>query len=106
MIVQGDQAPGRALLEENLALSREMENKEGMIRTLGLLSLVALLQGDVAKAHSLLEESLVLARERGYQHLGEVLIVLGRVAECLQEGRGALHVKPVNVTELSLDQGH
>ena len=63
MIIQGDQATGRALLEESLALCREVKNKEGMVRALRLLGQVALLQGDIVKARSLLEESLALSRE-------------------------------------------
>jgi predicted ATPase/class 3 adenylate cyclase/DNA-binding CsgD family transcriptional regulator len=88
---EGDPAKVRALLEEGLALSREVEHKDGIARALGLLGEVFLQQGDAVKARVLLEESLALSREIGYRHsTAEALSLLGRV-EALEGDYAAAH---------------
>src|SRR5438128_6348093 len=79
-ISQGDQARVRSLLEERLALSREIGFKEGIAASLLYLGQLALGQGDGATARSLAEESVVLYKEMGHRHgTAESLAVLGKV---------------------------
>jgi predicted ATPase/class 3 adenylate cyclase len=80
---QDDPAKVRALLEEGLALCREVGYKEGIAWVLSLLGEVFLQQGDTVKARSLLEESVALIREIVNRNIGWLLFVLGRVAESL-----------------------
>jgi tetratricopeptide (TPR) repeat protein len=62
---QGDYAAARSLLEESLALSREIGDKQGIAMSLDNLGIVAQGQGDYAATRSLHEESLALRREIG-----------------------------------------
>jgi tetratricopeptide (TPR) repeat protein len=62
---QGDYASAQALLEEGLALFREIGDKGGVAVSLNTLGNVAKEQGDYSSARSLLEESLALQRELG-----------------------------------------
>jgi ATP/maltotriose-dependent transcriptional regulator MalT len=79
-ISQGDPARVHTLLEEGLALCREVGHKEGTAQALGLLSQVFLQQGDAVKARLLLEEDVALSREIGYRWaIAESLSLLGRV---------------------------
>jgi DNA-binding CsgD family transcriptional regulator len=79
-VSQGDQTRVRSLLEECLALSREIGFKEGIAASLLYLGQLALSQGDGATARSLAEESVVLYKEMGHLHgTAESLSVLGKV---------------------------
>ncbi len=62
---QGDYPSARAMLEESLALSREIGDKSGIAHSLNNLGLVAMEQGDYSSARALYEESLALRRELG-----------------------------------------
>jgi ATP/maltotriose-dependent transcriptional regulator MalT len=64
-VSQGDQARIRSLLEEVLALSREIGYKDALASYFSLSGEVALSQGDVVTAYSLLEKCLRLCREMG-----------------------------------------
>ena len=78
---QGDFAPARALLEESLAIMRELGNADGIARSLNSLGNVATDQGDVAAARALLEESLAIMRELGNANgIARSLNNLGNVA--------------------------
>ncbi len=76
-----DLSEKRRLLEEHLALCRELEDRHGVARTLRTLGWVARLAGDNDTAHRLVGESLLIVRDLGDQHL-EVrsLQVLGTIA--------------------------
>jgi tetratricopeptide (TPR) repeat protein len=62
---QGDYASAQALLEEALAIFREIGDKAGIANSLGNLGIVAREQGDYSSARSLLEEALAIFREIG-----------------------------------------
>ena len=62
---QGDYPAARALLEESLAIRRELGDRWGIARALSNLGNVALNQGDYPAARALLEESLAIRRELG-----------------------------------------
>ena len=61
---QGDYAAARALLEQSLAIKRELDDRQGIASSLLNLGLTAHLQGDLALARDRLEESLAVFRER------------------------------------------
>ena len=61
----GDYARAGALLEESLAISRELGDNQGIYYMLNKLGDVACFQGDFARAEALEEESLALAKELG-----------------------------------------
>lgn len=62
---QGDYAEARVLLEESLALSRRVGDKQGIADSLNNLGLVVQDEGDPAAAESLFQESLAIRREIG-----------------------------------------
>src|SRR5205823_5702426 len=62
---QGDSGAARALLEESLAINRELGNKLGIASSLQGLGMAAHDQGDNGAARALLEESLAIFRELG-----------------------------------------
>jgi predicted ATPase/DNA-binding SARP family transcriptional activator len=80
---QGDYAPARSLLEESLAIYRELGDAEGIAFSVNNLGRVACCQGDMASARSLFEESLAIYRELGDQgSVAHVLSYLGHVDTC------------------------
>ena len=62
---QSDSATARPLLEEALALFREVADREGIADSFYLSGQLALSQGDTAMARSLAEESVLLNKEMG-----------------------------------------
>src|SRR6266702_6429905 len=69
-----------SLLEESLAISRNVGDKMGLAACLRLSGLLALRQGNAAEAHSLAEEALALFRETGHrQGISLSLCLLARV---------------------------
>jgi DNA-binding CsgD family transcriptional regulator len=77
---QDDPAAVHALLEEGLALCRQVGHKLGIAWALSHQGEVFLLQGNALRARSLLEESLPLYREaRDQLGIAESLTLLGRV---------------------------
>jgi len=62
---QGDDASARTLLEESLAIRRQLGDKGGMADSLVNLGIVAHSQADYISAQMLLEESLAIRRELG-----------------------------------------
>jgi len=64
-VSQGDPVAVRSLLEESLALSREVGDKGVIAQCLSLSGLVTLQRGDVSTAHRLAEEDVALSREAG-----------------------------------------
>jgi tetratricopeptide (TPR) repeat protein len=56
-------APARRLLEESLAIFREIANKSGLAWSLSFLGKMAGHEGDFTRARAFLEESLELARQ-------------------------------------------
>jgi predicted ATPase/DNA-binding CsgD family transcriptional regulator len=81
LLVSGrDQAQVPSLLEECLAVSREIGFTQGIAAAFGLAGQVALGQGDLVMARSLAEESVKLYKEMGHRHgTAESLAVLGKV---------------------------
>ncbi|MFQ5796796.1 MAG: BTAD domain-containing putative transcriptional regulator, partial [Candidatus Bipolaricaulia bacterium] len=80
-LFQGDLGRAAELLEEGLALFRELENKRGSAYSLRELGHVAAKQGDYGRAATLSEESLALSREIGDKwDAAYSLIGLGHVA--------------------------
>jgi ATP/maltotriose-dependent transcriptional regulator MalT len=79
-VSQGDPATARSLLEESLALTQEVGDKEGLAQCLSLSGRLALSQGDTTAGYSLLQESIRLFREIGSQWgIAESLPVLAQV---------------------------
>jgi ATP/maltotriose-dependent transcriptional regulator MalT len=77
---QGDPAKVHTLLEEGLALSRQVGHKLGIAWALSHLGEAFLQQGNTVKARSLLEESVPLYREgRDQWSIADSLSLLGRV---------------------------
>jgi tetratricopeptide (TPR) repeat protein len=62
---QDDFAAARALLEESLAIRRQLGDRKSIGVAAGNLGMVALDEGDFASARALHEESLAIARELG-----------------------------------------
>src|SRR4029079_2482659 len=62
-VEQGEYVTGRALHEQNLAILREIGDKEGIARTLESLGTISWLQSRYAEARALYEESLSIRRE-------------------------------------------
>jgi tetratricopeptide (TPR) repeat protein len=86
---QGDYASAQALLEEGLAIYREIGDKAGTANSLNNLGNVARDQGDYSAARSLHEESLAIFREIGNRHgIAESLNNLGLLA-CKEHDYGA-----------------
>jgi predicted ATPase/DNA-binding CsgD family transcriptional regulator len=81
----GDYEQALALTSQSLALSRQLENKQGMARALGLMGRITHAQGDRDRARPLLEEGLTLARESGDERtIARTLLFLGDL--CLRQG--------------------
>jgi non-specific serine/threonine protein kinase len=95
---QSDYTRATALLEESLALRRELGDKRGIAASLGNLGNVAHEEGDYGRAVALHEEVLVLYRELGY-HLGVVRALqnMGRAA-----GQQRNHARATALYEESL----
>ncbi len=80
-IAQGDYLQARALLEDGLALNRQLEDKRGVGETLRVLGWVAYVQDDYPSATLLWEEGLALARElRNDRFIARSIERLGRIA--------------------------
>ena len=80
LVSQGDPARARSLLEEGLALSQEVGDKESMAECLSFLGRLALSQGDTTAGRSLLQECMRLFREIGGQWgIAESLTVLAQL---------------------------
>jgi len=78
---QGDYAPAQALLEEGLAIRREIGDKRDTYSSLFALGQLAFDQGDYASARSCFEETLAIRREAGDRHgVASSLDCLGSVA--------------------------
>jgi predicted ATPase/class 3 adenylate cyclase len=79
-VSQSDQTMVFPLLQQGLALDREVGDKEGMAVCSLLLGSVALHRGDAATARTRMEEGLLLYREIGYgEGIAEALCLLGKV---------------------------
>jgi ATP/maltotriose-dependent transcriptional regulator MalT len=80
LLYQGDPTTVHSLLEEALALNKEVGDKPGMAIYFLLSAQVALSQGDAATARRLAEESVMRQREIGDQRaMARALSVLGEV---------------------------
>jgi predicted ATPase/DNA-binding CsgD family transcriptional regulator len=104
-----DYAVARSLLEESLAISKEVDDKRSIADAHLLLARTAINQGEYARACSLLEDGLALSREMGDKwsiamalfHLARAVYALGDLArahELLEESL-AIH------RELSYKEG-
>jgi predicted ATPase/class 3 adenylate cyclase/Tfp pilus assembly protein PilF len=77
----GDYVAARSLLEEGLAVDRELGDRTGIAQSLTHLGWVVRLQGEYAAAHSLLQECLRINQELGRKAaVAQTLDTLGRVA--------------------------
>ena len=78
-VSQGDQVRVDSLLEEGLALARELSDKGSLASANALHGQIAFNRGDIATSRSLLEESVRLSREVGSRHsTAESLSLLAR----------------------------
>ena len=78
---QGELRRGNALLEEGLALYKDLGDDAGTAFTLLVLGRIAVSQGDRKRGASLVEEGLALFRQQGNEWaIARALIVLGDVA--------------------------
>src|SRR5690242_18892804 len=92
LCVRGDLSKGATLLEESLALYRELGDKGDIVDTLRTLSDVAREQGDLERAAKLSRDSLALAHEVGANFI--VVGVLESMAEIARaQKRPALDVQ-------------
>jgi predicted ATPase len=83
---QGDRPSARALLEESVAIQRELGDRAGIAASLARLALLASHRDDCETARVLDEESLAIQRELGDQAgIATVLAGLGLVAHHQQE---------------------
>jgi tetratricopeptide (TPR) repeat protein len=64
--IQGDYARAQRVLAESLALTRELEDKQGIARALDLLGFIATAQEDYPQALEFLQESRALFQELGH----------------------------------------
>ncbi len=86
----GDFATSRSCQEESLAISRELDDKEGVFRSLSGLGYVATTQGDYGGARAFHEEALTIARVAGDRRgLMYALGSLGWVAQSQGENAEA-----------------
>jgi len=89
--VQGDYEPARAFYEEQLRLSRELDDDLGVARSLRNLGALALNEGDYERARRPLEESLQVLRKQGaLEDVISVLIELGSLAAARGESERAV----------------
>ncbi len=87
---QGDHIAARPLLEESLALNRQLGDKRAIARSLTYLGLVMRALGDYAGARTVLEESLALGRELGdTAAIASTLNVLGILARSFEDQTAA-----------------
>ncbi len=78
---QTDFRTARALLEQSLAIFRELRDREGTARSLNTLGNVAIEQGDYPAARAMYEESLAIWRELGDRSgMAGLLCNLGLIA--------------------------
>ena len=66
--IRGDYERARGLLEESLAFSQKVDDKEGIAAALISLAITMDGLGDPARAKQLFEEGIVLCREAGYRY--------------------------------------
>jgi len=79
-VSQGDQVRVHSLLEEGLAIAKELSDKDSLASANALRGQIVFNRGDIATARSLLEESVRLSREVGSRHsTAESLSLLARV---------------------------
>jgi tetratricopeptide (TPR) repeat protein len=81
VIAQGDYAAGERLLEESLALFREIDDPDGVARALDGLAYVSICQGHYPKAEALAHEAIDRARATGdrrllYSSLSQLAVAL------------------------------
>jgi ATP/maltotriose-dependent transcriptional regulator MalT len=94
-----DPAKVRSMLEESLAISKELGHKGLIARCFSHSGLVALQQGDTVAAHRLSVESLALHRETGDQWgISWVLSILARVEACQDDHTAALTLYQESLT--------
>jgi tetratricopeptide (TPR) repeat protein len=87
---QGDLVMVHALLDEGIALSRELDLKDGIELYLNFSAQIALSQGDIATARLLAEEQAAFGRESSDQeHLAEALLLLGHAVAAGHDYAGA-----------------
>jgi non-specific serine/threonine protein kinase len=105
-----DDATAQVLLEENLAIWRELGDRTGIVEALTSLGMVKYEQGDYVTALAYLEERLVLQQEAGdRQNSANTLYWLGRVSEAQGDlGKARLHLEEACAIDLEFGQkaGH
>ena len=90
-LARGDYARAAALLEENLALSREAGNQTALCWALAGLAELARLQGDLVRAQALCAEVLALSRETGDRYAScRLLCIQGTIAQAQGEHERAV----------------
>jgi tetratricopeptide (TPR) repeat protein len=82
-VPQGDYAAGQRLLQESLALYREIDDPNGAARVLGALAWLSVWQGHYSEAEALARESVDCARATGdrrllFSSLGNLALALRR----------------------------
>ncbi|HEY6411851.1 MAG TPA: AAA family ATPase, partial [Ktedonobacteraceae bacterium] len=85
-LARGEYGRATALLEENLALSREVGNQTALCWALAGLAELAGLQEDYVQAQALCDEGLALSREIGDRHAtSRLLCIQGKIAQAQGE---------------------
>lgn len=78
--LQGDDAEARPLLEESIALYRQLGDEDGLIRALSTLATTVEEQGDLATAYGIVEEAVARAEQQQYRWgLANALRVQGHI---------------------------
>ncbi len=90
-LAQGDYGRATALLEENLALSREVGNQTALCWALAGLAELASLQGDFVRAEALCDEGSALSRDIGDRYgISRLLCIQGKIAQAQGEHERAV----------------
>ena len=105
---QADYGAARQMLEQSLAMARELADRDGIARSLNNLGLVAWDQGDYQTARAMYEESLAIKRESGDQ--GQIARSLNNLGLLAQEqgdfgAAEALHEESLAIVRKLGDRG-
>ena len=88
--VQGDRQAARSLLEEGLALRRQIDDRGGLFNTLEGLATVAFVQGEYEAARDHAEEMLTISHAHGDPiEISSVVNILGNISHELGDLDGA-----------------
>ncbi|HKP53057.1 MAG TPA: tetratricopeptide repeat protein [Chloroflexia bacterium] len=105
-LAQGDYQDAISMIEESLALQRQLGDAVGVVGALNNLGMVAIVTGDFEQALLLLDEGLVISRELGEK--GRIATVLGNLAVAVHKIGDLERAEPLMEESLALrrELGH